>query len=525
VSTSFARAALPHGLYTRHDWPHLPGARVRRRAFRTDVVELTCDVVIVGSGAGGGVMAAELAEGGLDVLVVEEGGYHPTEEFTAEPGPMIRKLYRDGGAQMALGTPPVTFAEGRCVGGSTVINGGMSWRTPATILERWYNDDWVERIGPAEMEPYFDRVERFIHMGPQDEGTVGRDNELLRQGAEARDWKVIPNTRNQLHCGGTNNCAFGCPTGAKRSTLVSYLPRALSFGARVLSDCKVDRVLHRQGRATGVRGRMLNSDGSAGYRFVVRARRTVMSAGAVQTPTLLLRSGVRSPSGRLGHNLSLHPNTKVVALFDEQVEGWKGVHQAYQVREFERQGYLFAAVNIPPSIVAMTLPFYGAELARIMDDYPRALVAGILVEDTLTGRVRSVGGVPVPTYQLSAEDGRRLVRGTALLCQLLFSAGARRIVLPFEGVPDLTCMEDADRLLETEIPMAHMEVVTVHIMGTAAMGGDPARHVCDSYGRVQGAQGLYISDASLFPSPIGVNPMETIMALSTRNAERILQGH
>ncbi|MGE0707390.1 MAG: GMC family oxidoreductase N-terminal domain-containing protein [Planctomycetota bacterium] len=514
----------PQGLYTREDWPRIPGATLRRRRFGPDLVELDCDVVVVGSGAGGAVVAAELAEGGLDVIVLEEGGYHPTESFTPDADDAIRRLYRDGGAIMALGAPPVTYSEGRCVGGSTVINGGMTWKTPPRILERWAREDWIDGISPAAMEPVFARVERFLHAAHQDPWTIGRDNALLKEGADKKAWEVVDNVRDQLHCAGTNNCAFGCPTAAKRSTLVTYLPRALHFGARVLANCRVTRLLRERKRVLGVEGRIVRHDARDGLAFQVRAPQVVLAAGAVHTPGILFRSGVRSPSGRLGKNLSLHPNVKVTALFDEEIRGWEGVHQAYQVREFQREGLVFAAVNIPPSIAAMTLPYYGDELREIMDGYSRMLIAGMLLEDTETGVVRDLAGRPQAFYQLSDLDAERLVHGTALLCELLFEVGARRIVLPFEGIPDLRGPEDVRRLYAQKVDKARMEVVTVHIMGTCAAGEDRARHVCDSYGRVYDAEGLVVADASLFPSPIGVNPMETIMALATRNAAAILDG-
>src|SRR5215470_6333375 len=285
---------------------------------RGDVVRdevIACDAVVVGSGAGGAVAAAELAEGGLDVVILEEGGYHATDEFVPEATTMTRKLYRDGGASVALGNPPVFFAEGRCVGGSTVINGGMSWRTPEKVLERWAREDGVEGIRAREMEAAFARVERRISATRQDPETFGRDNALLRAGAEAKGWKTVENVRNQVHCAGSNACVFGCPTGAKRSTLVSYIPRALAFGARVYADCRVEKIDRAGKRATGVSGHVVRANGSRGPRFSVRAPIVVVCAGAIQTPVLLLRSGVKSPSGQLGRNLSLHPNAKVVALF------------------------------------------------------------------------------------------------------------------------------------------------------------------------------------------------------------------
>jgi len=503
------------GIGSAREWP----ASTRRRP-----VELDCDVVVVGSGAGGAVVAAELAEAGLDVVVLEEGSHHATEEFTPDSTAMVRMLYRDGGAAFARGTPVVQFAEGRCVGGSTVVNGAMSWRTPERVLERWVRDERVEGASPAEMDRFFTRVERLISMAPQDPGSIGRDNELLREGAERMGWRVAENRRAQVHCAGCNVCTYGCPTGAKQSALVSYLPRAAHFGARIHADARVDRVQFERRRAVGVAGHVVGPDGSRGSPFTVRARATFVCAGAIQTPALLARSGVRSSSGRLGRNLSLHPNARVVAFFDDDVLGFQGAHQAYQVREFENEGLIMAAVNLPPGILAASLPQFGRAMGETMRDYDRIVTAGVLVEDTSTGRVRARGRGVAVTYALNDRDAATIVRGIALLSEALFAAGARRILLPFEGIPDLIHPDDVRALRERPIPKASMELFTVHMMGTAAMGGDPSRHVCDSHGRVFGAEGLSVSDASLFPTPVGVNPMETIMALATRNAERFLEA-
>jgi choline dehydrogenase-like flavoprotein len=492
--------------------------------FETADVALEADVVVIGSGAGGAVMASELAEAGIDVLVLEEGGYHPTESFTAEAGIALRTLYRDAGAQATIGNPPVIFSEGRCVGGSTVINGGMSWRTPEHILEGWARDEAVERISPREMAPYFERVERRISVAHQDPETIGRDHQLLREGAENLRWKVIPNLRNQLHCAGTNNCAFGCPTSAKRSTLVTYLPRAMSRGARVLADARVDRIELQGGRARGVRGHLLRPDGRRGPKLWVRAKVVVSACGAAQTPALLLRSGVRSASGQLGHNLSLHPNVKLLAIFDDDVMGWHGVHQAYQVREFTNEGIVVTAINIPPSLVTMSVPHHGAALGDLMRKYNRMVVAGCLIEDSTTGVVRNVPGIgALAFYEITEADVARAVRGIALAAELMFAAGARRVVSPFEGAPDLTSIDEARALTGTSVRRDALELFTVHLMGTARMSDAPARGVTTSYGLVHGATNLFVADASLFPTPIGVNPMETIMGIVTRNAEWLIE--
>jgi len=480
---------------------------------------IDADIVVIGSGAGGATIAAELAEAGFDVAVLEEGGYHQTRDFTADTSAMIRTLYRDGGITMALGNPPILYQEGIAVGGSTVINGGMSWRTPDRVLARWEREFGLAGLA-RDLEPHFERVERRIHVAPMDAEAIGKDNRLLKQGADAMGWRVIGNLRNQVHCAGSNRCAFGCPTGAKQSALVSYVPRALHYGARIYAGVRVNHITRQGKRATGVIGTIQGTR----HRLTVRARLVIAACGAIHTPALLARSGFRSPSGQLGKNLSMHPNVKVVAIFDEPVTGWKGAHQAFQVREFEDQGLLFAAVNLPPSILAMSLPHHGRALGELMAQYDRMVVAGMLCEDTTTGRVRTIDGKPQAFYQLAPADAANLQRGVVLLSELLFAAGARRILLPFHGAADLYSPDDARRLLDREIPVSGWEVVTVHMMGTARIGADRAAAVTDPFGMVHDADRLMIADASLFPTPIGVNPMETIMALATRGAAYVIDN-
>lgn len=494
-----------------------PGSALPDRA-------LECDVVVVGSGAGGAVVAAELAEAGLDVVVLEEGDHHPTGSFTSSTTEMLRRLYRDCGASLTVGRVPVGFSEGRTVGGSTVVNGAMAFRAPERVLARWAARSGLPDLGPGGLDEEYARVERFLSVGPQDPDSIGRDQELLRSGAERLGWRVVENTRAQVHCAGCNLCVWGCPTGAKQSTLVSYLPRAVRFGARVWAGCRVDRVDLRGKRAVGVSGRVLGPGG--GRPFRVRARRVVVSCGAVQTPALLLRSGVRPPSGRVGHDLVLHPGGQAAAVFDEPVDGWKGAHQACQVREFLDEGILLAAVNLPPSLVARSMPVRGAALATAMQDYNRIVTAGALIEDSGSGRVRVAArnGPPVVTYRVSERDARKVVRGLGLLSEVLFAAGARTVHLGIDGVAPLHGPGDIAAVLAEPVRPSRLALSTVHLMGTAAMGADPVSAVCDGSGAVHDSAGLYVADASLFPGPVGVNPMLTIMALATRVAAGIVDG-
>jgi choline dehydrogenase-like flavoprotein len=494
-----------------------PGATFPREGIE-------CDVVVVGSGAGGAVVAAELAEAGLHVVALEEGDHHPTGSFTTATTEMLRTLYRDCGASTTLGRVPIGYSEGRTVGGSTVVNGAMAFRAADRVLTAWAGRTGLPGLAPGGLDAAYARVERFLSVATQDPDSIGRDQVLLRRGAERLGWRVIDNTRAQVHCAGCNVCTWGCPTGAKQSTLVSYLPRALAFGADVWAGCRVERVDLRGKRAVGVSGRVHGPDGDRAFR--VRARRVVVCGGAIQTPALLLRSGVRPPSGRLGRDLVVHPGGQAMGVFDEPVDGWKGAHQTHQVREFEAEGLLLAAVNLPPSLVARSLPLRGEGLAQAMQDYDRIVTAGCLVEDTGTGRVRAVGrdGTPLATYRLTDRDAAQVVRGLALVAEALFAAGARRVHLGIEDLPPLTSPDEARELGVTPVRPSRLALSTVHLMGTAAVGSDPVRSVCDGYGAVHDTVDLYVADASLFPGPVGVNPMLTIMALATRVAAGIIDG-
>ncbi len=487
-------------------------------------LNLECGVVIVGSGAGGATMAADLAEAGVDVVVIEEGGYHPTESFTAETGRALRTLYRDGGGGATIGRPSILFAEGRCVGGSTVVNGGMSWRTPARVLERWAERDGVLEIREADMDPFFARAEARHSVGLQDPETIGRNSLLLKAGADAKGWSIVANHRNQLHCAGTSSCSTGCPTGAKRSMLVTSVPRALAFGARVFADCRVERVTCSGGTATGVTGHIVRPGGRQGPRLAVRARVVVVAGGSIETPALLTRSGLRAPSGQLGRNLSLHPNANVVGFFDSDVTGWQGVHQAFQIREFLNEGIVMSAQNMTPTMLAGIMPRYGRELGELMADYNRVVTAGPLIEDTGTGRIRHLPGLGTQVfYRFAEKDTARVVRGVELTAEALFAAGARRVLLPFHGAPEIRDPEGLHRLLSRPVPKQSIELYSIHLMGSARMSGDPRRGVVDSYGAFYGVPGLFVCDASVFPGPIGINPMETVIALAMRNARRLVE--
>lgn len=483
------------------------------------------DVVVVGTGAGGAVAGAELAEAGLDVVLVEEGAHHPTSSFNPYATETVPRLYRDAGATLIFGKPDIAYMEGRCVGGSTVINGGMTYRAPERILDGWAARSGIAELDARGLDRYYARVEQRIHVAPPLPEFVGGDSRVMQDGARKLGWKYEVNRRAHDLCVGANHCVFGCPTGAKQSTLVSYMPRALAAGARCLTQVRVDRLLIERGRAVGVSGRVIDPRTQrAGGRIEVHARAVIVAAGAIQTPHLLLRHGVGRPSGLLGRNLLCHPNVKVLALYPHAVRGWQGVNQLGQIREFDDEGILLAENMVPPAAVAALMPFHGKRGFEFMRRYDQLAATGVLVEDSTTGRVRrGPFDVVLPSYHITALDLARFIKGTVKLAELHFSMGAERVVLPFLQHPVVESMDALRAIDWSRVRRTDMELLTVHMMGTAAMGARAGSSVVDPDGQLWDLPGCYVSDASLFPAAIGRNPQLTIMALATRLAERLAE--
>ncbi|HZU85308.1 MAG TPA: GMC family oxidoreductase, partial [Polyangiaceae bacterium] len=458
-------------------------------------LEDACDAVVVGTGAGGGAIAAELAEGGRDVVMLEEGGHYTARDFTLDAPEMLKKLYRNAGTAVIRGRPNIIFSEGRCVGGSTVVNGGICWRTPEKVLKRWVWEHGLDGMTPAKLDPIFAKVEERVHAAPQDPGSVGEDSELLRAGAERLGYRVVPVKRNQVHCCGTNNCVFGCPTDAKRSTLVAYVPRVLANRGRLYAKCRAERILVENGRAVGIVGRFRDPEsGRFGPRLTVRAKVVILAAGAIQTPALLQRNKLANSSGQLGRNFLIHPNAKAIAIYDRDVLGWKGTIQGYQIHEFVDEGIVLTTSFVPPGLLALSFPYFGRESLEVMRDYNRMIAAGALVEDTHAGRVSlDWFGEAKMSYQLDAHDVHQLVRGIALLSEIYFESGARRVLLPFAGLEEIRSPDEIRKLFERPIPPEELECLTVHAMGTCRMGVDPRRSVVGPFGEAHDVRNLFVA--------------------------------
>lgn len=511
------------GAQQMHSRAHrFPAARPDAELDVTSSLEVTgaqrCDAVVVGSGAGGAFVARSLARAGLDVIVVEEGRRWGVDEFRdSHPIDRFAGLYRDGGATIALGRPPVVLPIGRAVGGTTVVNSGTCYRPPGEVQRRWRDDYGLSLADPDALAHHLDEVERTLAVAPVPSSVMGRNGELLLAGAAEKGWSSHPITRNAPDCVGSCQCAIGCPRNAKYGVHLNALPQACEAGARIISDARVTEVLHRAGRATGVAVR--RPDGS---NLEVRAETVVVAAGAAETPALLWRSSLGGHP-RLGRNLSVHPALGLAGRFPEPVVAWEGVLQSAAVDELHRShGILIEATATPPGMGSMVLPGYGAELVRRLDDADHVAVFGAMIADEPSGRVMGRRtGVPLLRYALSRRDGGRLVHAMEAMGRLMFAAGAEEVLTAVPGRPSVRSVAELDEVVTTVDPV-QLHVAAFHPTGTAAAGSDAQRSPVDPHGRLRGTSGVWVADATVLPSCPEVNPQVSIMALALAIGDEIL---
>jgi len=488
---------------------------------------LSCDVCIIGSGAGGGTAAAVLAEAGLDVVVLEAGGYREGEFDGAELNG-YSELYLNGGA-LATADQGVGLLAGATLGGGTTVNFGTCFRTPDDVREEWAGAGVPDFTGPdfdKSLDAVWDRLGvNTDHSRPSPREAV------MARGLEALGWPVEVLARNVVGCDQGVACGFsgfGCLLGAKQSTARTWLVDAHRAGTRILVGTRARRVLVDQGRARGVEARTVDN-----HDVTVRARAVVVCAGAVHTPAVLRRSGLENEN--IGRHLRLHPVTGVAGVFNEDVRPWEGAMQAIY-SDHDRDlaggyGVTYESAPFHPSALTMYAPWRGASPHRAMMRGLRHTVpVGVLLRDTSEGEVHvRRNGEPVATYRLNRTDVGHVRVGVEGAARILEGAGANRIFsahssgLGYEPGPGRLeqFMSSADRCGWRAGRCVYM---SFHIQGSARMGGSPRGSACNPLGETWEVSNLYVCDGSTFPTASGVNPMITIEAIAHMAASRLARA-
>ncbi len=496
----------------------LPAGDVRIGRERVQAEEIACDVAVVGSGAGGAVVAKELAERGRRVVLVEEGQYWTRPQFSRRPFQMQRRMYRDLGFTVALGRPGIPIPLGMTVGGTTTINSGTCFRVPEHTLAHWRDDFGLAEFTAPALAPYYDRVEAILRVQPVPGEVWGHTSRLVQRGAEALGLHAEPLRRNADGCRGSGVCCFGCPEDAKRSMNVSYVPAALAAGTTLYTETTAREVLFDGGRAAGLSCTM----GPDRVPLRIRAGAVVVAAGSIYTPLFLGRQGIGRRSGQLGRNLSIHPAAKAMALFDEPVLPFDGVPQGAFIHDLADQGIMFEGASLTPDFTSIGFPFYGEKLTRAMDRYENLATFGLMVEDESQGQVRrGLDGRPLMVYRLGPGEIEKLRKGIEILCRIFFRAGAKTVFSPIAGLPELNDEAELTPIATMPLVPEDIELSAFHPLGTCRLARSPDHGVIDPDLESWEADRLFVVDGSVFPSSLGVNPQLTIMAFATRAAERI----
>ncbi len=501
---------------------------------------LSADAVVVGSGAGGGMIAAQLAAAGKDVIILEKGGYYNEADFNGSEALMTPQLYLRRGLLATKDLGMIVLA-GSCLGGGTIVNWSTSLRTPPDVLAEWEREHGLSGVTAPAYQQGFAVAERRLGVNT-DDSEPNPNNAALQRGCEALgyEWRRIPRNASdcQQRCGA---CGYGCPYGRKQSTMLTFLQDAADGGARFIARCQVERVVIERGQVSGVEGWALDERDGQRRRVVVKAPVVVVAGGAVESPALLLRSGLRNPN--IGAHLRLHPVVAMAAYYEQPVEPWRGSLQTVLSDHFKHMqggyGLRFEMAPAHPGMLGMVTPWRsGAQHKQDMGRSQHAATFIALMRDTGEGRVTlDKQGDPTLTYFPNGADRRALTQAMGELAKIAAAGGATRVAalhsreLTLDAAGGRPGAISAAQLRafasEAErrgIAPNALPLFSAHQMGTCRLGADARTAVADPWGEVFGVKGLFIGDASGFPTASGVNPMLSIMALAYRVALRIVAG-
>lgn len=503
-----------------------PHAGVRRFAeYGEKEIRDRCDVLVIGSGPGGGVAAKELAEAGLDVVLLEEGPPVGSDDMRQEVGETLRRLFREGGMRVARGNGFFPTMQAVVLGGGSVVNSAICCRTPGWVLDHWAEEYDLPELADGGLDDDFAAVEEFFGVTPTEEAIQGERNLLFKRGCEALGIDAEPTPRNVQGCKGSAECFTGCRNGAKRSVDISCVPAAIQAGARVYTSLRAEQLMTDGRQVLGVKGHQIEpfSWREAG-RFQIDAKRVVLAAGCMATPLLMMHAGIGGT--HVGQHLKGHPGLAVYGLYPQKVEPWQGATQGYQSLAFLREGIKLEVLWAPPALLAVRFPGFGDEFKGHLLAFDRMAPFDVIVSAKHSGgSVRPLGRSMNPDilFHLDERDIASLQRGLCLLADISWAAGAEAIQTGVHGIPPvLTRAQGTTPIQNATLRATDFTVGMNHVFGTARMGGNHRTNVVNSWGKVHSMENLFICDTSVFPASPHVNPMLTCMALARRTARYLI---
>jgi choline dehydrogenase-like flavoprotein len=490
--------------------PATPTESFQKQILAEPQHELSFEIVVVGSGPGGAITAALLAEAGRNVLLIEEGDYLSLNSCAAFSKDEMVQKYRNGGQTVALGANKISYVEGRCVGGGSEINSGLYHRTPPEVLDNWRSEFQVDGAGETDMRPHFEACEKDVSVsllpGPAPAASL-----KLHDGATRLGWKSLEIPRWFSYTPGTTNAG----SGKRQSMTETFIPRFFKAGGRLLPRTRVARFSQEGGK--------WNIEAAHAGKGAIRisAETLFICGGAVQTPALLRRSGI---TRNIGDSLRLHPTIKVVAKYAEAVNSAQMGVPVHQVKEFSPRISFGCSISTPPYLALALLEH--PEAARdVANSWTQLATYYAMITGEGRGTVRSLPKFrdPLVRYRLTEHDRRDLAEGLRKLSEALFASGATALYPGFTGNATLSRPDDLSKLPGT-LPSGMASLMTIHLFSSCPMGEDRNKCAADSYGRVHGFKNLYIADASLLCTAPGVNPQGSVMGFARRNVMRFLSG-
>jgi choline dehydrogenase-like flavoprotein len=504
----------------------------------TKSLNLHADVVIVGSGAGGSVVAYEMAKAGRSVIVLEAGRYVPSASFKEDMMDSLKRIYQDVGVQTNT-TGDLVLLQGACIGGSSVVNATICSRAPDEVLNHWVKDLGLTDLTPETLAPYYTKIEQRLHVHVNEQHEINACASKVVEGCKEMGWSWKPLSRNVKQCALTGHCLAGCPSDRKQSMLVTYLPWAAAEGGdhfRMFSDTYVDQILTRNGRAAAVEGRIIDPDTKQVVAEIhVDAQVIILAAGAVQSPMLLQKSGLEGHSGLVGRNLSVNPTVTVLAKFPEPVYGWRGALTGVRVDEFDTPhvgGYTMeTTLASPVQLLYQGEQGTGTDHLRFMEEYKYFAAMVVTVHDNGNGFVHwdgpIRGGDKKLEWNLSREYFETFQKAIKDAARVFFAAGAEKVYLPTFQRLVSTSVFNLDKTVDAidfgAVGLYSLRMFGYHPQGTCKMGTDPHTSVVNAVGESHTVGGLFVVDASIFPTDINVNPQMTVYAMANYISDHILK--
>ncbi len=470
------------------------------------ISSIKCEIAVIGSGPGGAITACLLAEAGRDVLLIEEGANLPLESCAPFSLEEMSQKYRNGGLTAAFGKPKIQYVEGRCVGGGSEINSGLYHRTPPEILEKWQTEFDVQGLTEKDLFPYFEVCEQAVNVCLLP-GNPPAASLKLHEGAVRLGWQSLEVPRW---------FRYEENTGTKQSMTKTFIPRALKSGCKLLAETRIN-TLHQNGKNWILKG---NCQSPLSV-IEIQAETVFVCCGAIQTPALLRRSGIKN---NIGNSLQLHPTVKIIAQFEEEVNNINMGVPVHQVKEFSPRFSFGCSISSPPYLaVAMTdHPNFTEE---VKTNWQNMAIYYAMITGEGSGTVRNLPFYhdPLVQYRLTSKDLKDLSEGLQKLSQLLFEAKANVLYPSLSNYAPLTDPQDIQKIPE-KLPPSQTNLMTVHVFSSCPMGENLQKCAVDSFGKVHGYDNLYIADGSLLCTAPGVNPQGSIMAIAYRNALQFLSS-